>query len=313
MHAIDVDARAICECADVGPGTKVRAFGQILEGARVGADCLIHSGVLIDSGAVIGDRVTVNCNVHVHGHVTIEHDATIGSNVSFARPPARPADAPASAPHRVTVGRGASIGGGATVMPGVTIGHGAIVGAGTVISRSVPPFAVAEGNPARITGYVDSLESSQPVADIPASRAACKIAVRGVTLHELPVVHDLRGDLAVCEFGSHMPFTPHRYFVVFNVPSTESRGAHAHRQCAQLLVAMHGSLSVVVDDGTHRQQFLLDSPSVGLHIPPMVWGIQYRYSTDTVLLVLASHAYSSDDYIRDYAQYQTEIAMAGLK
>jgi hypothetical protein len=71
-------------------------------------------------------------------------------------------------------------------------------------------------------------------------------------------------------------------------------------------VAMHGSVAVVVDDGDCRQEVVLDSPHLGLHIPPMVWGIQYRYSSSAVLLVLASHSYEADDYIRDYDTFCKE-------
>jgi UDP-2-acetamido-3-amino-2,3-dideoxy-glucuronate N-acetyltransferase len=60
----------------------------------------------------------------------------------------------------------------------------------------------------------------------------------------------------------------------------------------------------VADDGINRQEFLLDRPYVGVHLPPMVWGIQYKYSADAVLLVFASHYYDSADYIRDYSEFR---------
>ena len=63
----------------------------------------------------------------------------------------------------------------------------------------------------------------------------------------------------------------------------------------------------VVDDGTHRQEFVLDRPDFGVHVMPMIWGTQYRYSSDAVLLVLASHPYDADDYIRDYDQFLREV------
>jgi hypothetical protein len=69
------------------------------------------------------------------------------------------------------------------------------------------------------------------------------------------------------------------------------------------MVAAHGSVSVVVDDGTNRAEVELDSPTIGLHVPPMVWATQYRYEKDTVLMVLASHAYEDSDYIRDYEDF----------
>lgn len=272
----------------------------------MGSECEIHSGVLVESGAVIGNRVTICCNVQVPGSVTIGDDAQIGPNVSFARerPEASPALPTGSDP--IVVGRGARIGANATLLPGVTVGQSAVVGPGTVISRSIPPYAIADGNPARIIGYVGSDRvSNSPTSEYLATTPGA-LRVSQATLHQMPVIRDIRGDLAVCEFVSHMPFVPRRYFVVYNVPSSESRGGHAHRECAQLLVAMHGEVSVVVDDGDRRQEVLLDSPSLGLHIPPMIWGIQYRYSPSAVLLVMASHPYSAADYIRDYEEFRRE-------
>jgi UDP-2-acetamido-3-amino-2,3-dideoxy-glucuronate N-acetyltransferase len=92
------------------------------------------------------------------------------------------------------------------------------------------------------------------------------------------------------------------------VPSTDVRGAHAHRRCHQLLVCVQGSVNAVVDDGTERQEFVLDRPDVGLHMEPMIWGTQYRYSADAVLLVLASDPYDAGDYIRDHEVFLAEVA-----
>ena len=100
-----------------------------------------------------------------------------------------------------------------------------------------------------------------------------------------------------------VPFPARRYFMVFDVPSVETRGEHAHHACHQFLVCVRGQLSVVADDGMNREEFVLDRPDLGLHLPPRVWGIQYKYSADAVLLVFASHYYDADDYIRDYDQF----------
>jgi UDP-2-acetamido-3-amino-2,3-dideoxy-glucuronate N-acetyltransferase len=99
---------------------------------------------------------------------------------------------------------------------------------------------------------------------------------------------------------------------VFGVPSVETRGEHAHRECHQFLVCVRGSVSVVADDGRRREEYLLDRPELGLHLPPMVWGIQYRYSADAVLLVFASHYYDPADYIREYDRFLAE-AGAGVQ
>ena len=129
------------------------------------------------------------------------------------------------------------------------------------------------------------------------------LGVSGVSLHRLARADDLRGSLVSGEVGGHIPFTPLRFFSVTHVPSKDVRGAHAHRACEQFLTCQAGSVSVVVDDGLVREEVLLDDPGVGLYLPPMVWGIQYRYTPDAMLLVLASHPYEPEDYIRDYEDF----------
>ena len=125
----------------------------------------------------------------------------------------------------------------------------------------------------------------------------------GVTLHRLPHVDDLRGNLSFGEIGNQIPFEVKRYFLVYSVASQEVRGEHAHRSLHQFLICVHGRCHVVADDGTLRQEFVLDTPTVGLHLPPMVWGIQYKYTEDAVMLVLASAKYDPASYIRDYAEF----------
>jgi len=173
----------------------------------------------------------------------------------------------------------------------------------------VPPNAIAVGNPARIVGYVDSNEVS---SDTPTAKgAASKVtssAVRGVTLHELPHIEDMRGSLSVGEFERSIPFAAKRYFLVFDVPSREIRGEHAHRTCHQFLICVRGSCTVVADDGTQRREYLLDRPNLGIHLPPMVWGIQYKYSSDAVLLVFASDYYDAADYIRNHDEFMQLVA-----
>ena len=104
-----------------------------------------------------------------------------------------------------------------------------------------------------------------------------------------------------------LPFAPRRLFTVYDVPSESVRGAHAHRECAQFLVCLAGEVSCLVDDGSAREAIDLDTPEVGLHIPPMVWGTQWKYTRNAVLLVLASHPYDADDYIRDYEEFLAEV------
>jgi UDP-2-acetamido-3-amino-2,3-dideoxy-glucuronate N-acetyltransferase len=194
------------------------------------------------------------------------------------------------------------------ILPCVRIGAGAMVGAGAVVTRSVPPGAIIVGNPARIAGYAGAGRPDENALHslsqgTPASLGAQQTAVNGVTLHRLPQITDMRGSVSVGEFEKSVSFTPLRYFLVFGVPSEETRGEHAHHKCQQFLICVRGRCSVVADDGRNRQEFLLDSPTTGLYLPPMIWGIQYRYSTDAVLLVFASEYYDANDYIRNYGEF----------
>jgi dTDP-4-dehydrorhamnose 3,5-epimerase-like enzyme len=199
---------------------------------------------------------------------------------------------------------GASIGANATILPGVIIGENALVAAGAVVTRDVPDNAIVKGNPAKIASYI----SSDKQSIIPRCTDWKKVEstrVKGVTTHLFPLISDLRGSLSVGEFEKEIPFDVKRYFTVFNVPSQEVRGEHAHIECHQFLICMSGSCNVLVDDGTNRQEFILDQPNKGIYLPPMTWGVQYKYSKNAVLMVFASHYYDAKDYIRDYKQFQT--------
>lgn len=207
---------------------------------------------------------------------------------------------------------GAVIGANATVLQGLTVGEKAYIKPGSVVTRSIPPLAIVEGNPATITGYLSTHADSTheySKADEFENNGIINSKVRGVTFHRFKFVSDLRGNLAVGEFEREVPFIPKRYFLVLDVPTAETRGEHAHRQCEQFLICIKGTCSVVADNGRIREEFTLDKPYKGLYLPPMVWGIQYKYSPDAVLLVFASHYYDSADYIRDYSEF---LSIAGV-
>jgi len=119
----------------------------------------------------------------------------------------------------------------------------------------------------------------------------------------MPHVVDLRGALTFGEIGRHLPFTPKRFFVVYDVPSQEVRGEHAHKALHEFLVCLRGSCSIMVDDGINRDEVVLSDPTVGLHIPPQLWRVHYKYTPDAMVLVLASDTYQASDYIRDYDEF----------
>lgn len=202
----------------------------------------------------------------------------------------------------------------------VTIGQGAWVRAGAVVLRSVPPNAIVEGNPAQIVGYLDGKDSRQKPdpkhIDIHALQhlprpSRLDLNVGRSALFLMRRITDARGSLIVGEVPSEVPFSPSRYFVVCDVPTMELRGEHAHKQCQQFLICLHGSCRVLLDDGQSRCEVTLDRPDMGVFMPEMIWGTQYRYSSDAVLLVFASHTYEAEDYLRTYDDFLAELKRRG--
>lgn len=305
-----VHSHAICESDDVGEGTRIWAFAHVLPGAVIGADCNICDGVFIENDVTVGDRVTIKSGVQLWDGITLEDDVFVGPNATFTNDLfPRSKQYPEHFAHTL-VRKGASIGGNATILPGLTIGAGAMIGAGSVVTRDVPENAIVVGNPARITGYANTTAfplGAEEVGEMALRQAS---AVRGVELRRLTKAIDIRGSLVAGEVGSDVPFSPNRFFMVYGVPSAETRGSHAHKICEQYLVCLKGSVSAIVDDGMNREEFLLNRPDLALYMPAMTWGTQYRYSPDAVLMVLASHAYDASDYIRDYSEFRDLVAQA---
>ncbi len=146
---------ALVESDSVGDGTRVWAFAHIMEGARLGRDCNVGDHCFIESGAVIGNNVTVKNGVSVWEKIEIEDDVFLGPNMVFTNdllPRSGVRDRGKFLP--VLVKTGATIGANATIICGVTVGEYSLVGAGSVVTKDVPAFAVCYGNPARPAGYV---------------------------------------------------------------------------------------------------------------------------------------------------------------
>ena len=289
-----IHPQGICDSTNVGAGTRVWAFSHVLAGAVIGKDVNINDHVFVENDVVIGDRVTLKSGVQVWDGIRLGDDVFVGPNATFTNDPFPRSKQYPESFARTVIEDGASIGGGAVILPGVRIGRKAMIGAGAVVTKDVPPYAIVVGNPGRIVGYADTPSSSL-------SANASSPAADGLTT--LRTVSDARGSLLPLDLPGSLPFEPQRVFYVYGVPSKEVRGEHAHRQCEQFLVCLHGSVSAVVDDGATRREFLLDDPSLGLHMPAMTWGTQYNYSPDAVLAVFASRPYEDADYIRDYEQF----------
>lgn len=298
MQQYFVHDKGLCESENIGARTRIWAFAHVLPGATLGTDCNICDNVFIENDVVVGDRVTVKCGVQLWDGVRLHDDVFVGPNATFTNDRFPRSRAHLDVYPKTVVGAGASIGANATILPGVTIGRNAMIGAGSVITKDVPPNAIVVGNPGRIVGYAGA---DAPPATVPAEWSGEVVSDR-FRQHQLRKAVDMRGSLVAAEFGD-LPFVPQRTFVVYGVPSKEVRGEHAHRECEQFLICLNGSVTVLADDGFERREFVLDDPSVGIHLKPMTWGTQYKYSPGAVLMVFASHEYDDSDYIRDYDEF----------
>ena len=301
---------ALCETDRIGIDSVIEAFASVAGDSILGARVVVARGASVLGGAEIRERVRVEVGAVVGSNVCIQAGAVVGARAVLGDSTVEPGR---GGDRAVEIGSGATIGANAVVAPGVRIGRDARVCAGAVVTRSVPANAIVSGNPANITGYVGMTEGAEGAALVASVRAPNMGApphpsgVAGVSLHRAPLHGDLRGSLVAKEFGRDIPFDPRRAFLVFDVPSTEIRGEHAHRECHQFISCVHGACSLVAEDGHAREEFRLDDPTLGVHIPPMVWCTQYLHTQDAVLLVYASHAYDPDDYIRDYEVYVAEL------
>jgi len=130
-----------------------------------------------------------------------------------------------------------------------------------------------------------------------------RVTVFDCGLFALEKHHYPEGNLTYVYNNVHVPFNIKRVFYSYDIPGGESRGAHAHKNCHQFLIAASGSFEVALDDGVNRRTVLLNRPFYGLHVPPGIWAAEQGFSSGSICLVLASEGYSEDDYIRDYDQY----------
>jgi acetyltransferase-like isoleucine patch superfamily enzyme/dTDP-4-dehydrorhamnose 3,5-epimerase-like enzyme len=297
---------AIIESEDIGPRCVIEPFVRISEGATVGSDCFLGTGTVIGAGVRLGNNVQILGNVNIPPNVQIGSNVIVHPGVSFVPTGLMQLESSASTATRVN--DGARLGANATIMYGISIGTNSIIEPGSLITKDVPQNAVMRGHPAKIVGYGNS-------ANTPALRATSKkadtlrpLAVKGAALHPIPLIVDLRGSLVFGEIAQHLPFTPQRFFVVYDVPSEEVRGEHAHLELHEFLICLKGSISVALDDGTHHDEVRLDSPTVGLHIPPRLWRVHYKYSPDAVMLSLCSDVYKAEDYVREYSDFLELVA-----
>lgn len=131
-----------------------------------------------------------------------------------------------------------------------------------------------------------------------------------VALLDFPKITDHRGNLTFIEEGRHIPFAVRRVFYIYDIPSGEDRGAHAHRTLEQVVICLSGGLEVHLDDGRETRTERLNRPWHGIYIPSMVWASEGNFDPGTVYLVLASDFYNEADYLRDYEEF---LRVAGVR
>jgi hypothetical protein len=129
-------------------------------------------------------------------------------------------------------------------------------------------------------------------------------SVYDCSIIELPRIENRDGNISVVENLKNLPFEVKRIFYIYDIPGGEDRGAHAHRECHQFLVAVSGSFEIEMNDGINKRTISLNRPYYGLHIPPGIWAAEKGFSSGAICLVLASHKFDEKDYIRKYDEFK---------
>jgi hypothetical protein len=119
----------------------------------------------------------------------------------------------------------------------------------------------------------------------------------------LSKIHNRAGNITIVEGQKHIPFDVRRIYYLYDIPGGEDRGGHAHKELYQLIVAASGSFNVLLDDGQNKKIVTLNRPDYGVMVMPGIWRELFEFSSGAICLVLASHKYDKDDYIRDYDQF----------
>jgi dTDP-4-dehydrorhamnose 3,5-epimerase-like enzyme len=130
--------------------------------------------------------------------------------------------------------------------------------------------------------------------------------ITNTSMIDFPVHTDNYGSLVAVEAFANVPFDIKRVYYIFSVEEDVRRGFHSHKDLEQVLICVHGSVKILVKTPFEEETVLLNNPCKGLYIGPMVWREMFDFSSDAVLLVLASDHYKVSDYIRDYSIYKNE-------
>ena len=129
------------------------------------------------------------------------------------------------------------------------------------------------------------------------------MTVYDCSIIKLTQIKNRAGNITPITSNIELPFHIKRVFYLYDIPGGESRGAHAHKECHQFLIAASGSFEVLLDDGRTQRIVQLNRPYCGLHIPPGIWASEINFSSGSICLVMTSHVYNEKDYIRDYQEF----------
>jgi hypothetical protein len=128
-------------------------------------------------------------------------------------------------------------------------------------------------------------------------------SVYNCSIIELKCINNRAGNITPVTGNVNIPFDIKRVFYLYDIPGGEERGAHAHKECHQFLIAASGSFEIELNDGSNKRTVILNRSYFGLHIPPGIWASEKGFSSGAICLVLASHIYNESDYIRDYEEF----------
>lgn len=127
-----------------------------------------------------------------------------------------------------------------------------------------------------------------------------KSDIHNCNVVQLTKIHNPAGNITIVQNGDHQPFSIKRIYYLYDVPGGSERGGHAHKELYQLIVAASGSFEIILDDGRNKKIIQLNRPYFGLLVVPGIWREIVNFSSGAICLVLASHKYDHDDYIRNY-------------
>jgi hypothetical protein len=130
----------------------------------------------------------------------------------------------------------------------------------------------------------------------------------GVRILNFNKIGNRDGSLIPLEGCGNIPFNIKRVYYIFDTKKNVERGFHAHKDLKQLCIAVKGGCTFIIDNGLKKEEIILDNPSQGLYIESLIWREMKDFSSDCVLVVLASEYYNESDYIRDYQEFLDAIS-----